>query len=63
LSAQDFLAVRDRIKGNFVIIPKHTIKSDEPVFIDGVTFEELKARIDLPVYDLDLNGLIAMLSQ
>ena len=63
LSAQDFLAVRDRIKGNFVIIPKHTIKSDEPVFIDGVTFEELKTRIDLPVYDLDLNGLIAMLSQ
>ena len=63
LSAQDFLAVRDRIEGNFVIIPKHTIKSDEPVFIDGVTFEELKARIDLPVYDLDLNGLIAMLSQ
>jgi NifB/MoaA-like Fe-S oxidoreductase len=63
LSAQDFLAVRDRIKGNFVIIPKHTIKSDEPVFIDGMTFEELKTRIDLPVYDLDLNGLIAMLSQ
>lgn len=63
LSAQDFLAVRDRIEGNFVIIPKHTIKSDEPVFIDGMTFEELKTRIDLPVYDLDLNGLIAMLSQ
>ena len=28
LTAQDFLAVRDRVEGDFVIIPKNTIKSD-----------------------------------
>ena len=63
LSAQDFLAVRDQIKGDFAIIPKHTIKSDEPIFLDGITFDELKSQFDVPVYDLDINGLIAMLSR
>jgi putative radical SAM enzyme (TIGR03279 family) len=62
LSAQDLLAVRDRITGDFAVIPKHTIKSDEPVFIDGVTFDELKSQFEVPVYDLDINGLVAMLS-
>ncbi|HSK72564.1 MAG TPA: DUF512 domain-containing protein [Pyrinomonadaceae bacterium] len=54
LSGQDFLAVKDKIKGDFVIIPKHTIKSDEPILIDGMPFEELKGRFDVPIYDFDL---------
>ena len=61
LSAQDFLAVRDQIKGDFAIIPKHTIKSDEPVFIDGVTYDELKQQFNVPIYDMDINGFIDFL--
>jgi putative radical SAM enzyme (TIGR03279 family) len=61
LGAQDFLAVRDQIKGDFAIIPKHTIKSDEPVFIDGMTYDELKQRFDVPIYDMDINGFISFL--
>jgi NifB/MoaA-like Fe-S oxidoreductase len=62
LTAQDFLAVRDRIEGDFAVIPKHTIKSDEPIFLDGTTFDDLKSQFDVPVYDLDISGLIALLS-
>ena len=58
LSGQDFLAVKEKIVGDFVIIPKHTIKSDEPVFIDGMSFDDLKAEFDVPVYALDAEELI-----
>lgn len=53
LSGQDYLAVKDKIKGDFVIIPKHTIKSDEPILIDGMQFEDLKRQFPLPLYEMD----------
>lgn len=62
LTGQDYLAVRDKIEGDFVIIPKHTIKSDEPILLDGMQFEDLKAQFDVPVYDMDLPELIKYLS-
>ena len=62
LSGQDYRKVADQIKGDFVIIPKHTIKSDEPILIDGMSFEELKSIFAVPVYDLDTAGLIEFLS-
>ena len=55
LSGQDYLNIKDKIEGDFVIIPKHTIKSDEPILIDGMQFEDLKDRFDVPIYDLDLD--------
>ena len=54
LSGQDFLAVKDKIEGDFIIIPKHTIKSDEPILIDGMPFDDLKSQFDVPVFDFDL---------
>jgi putative radical SAM enzyme (TIGR03279 family) len=63
LSGQDYLKIKDRIVGDFVIIPKHTIKSDEPVLIDGMAFDDLKDQMGLPLYDLDLPGLIDVLSR
>ena len=62
LSGQDYLKVKDKIVGNFAIIPKHTIKSDEPVLIDGMTFDQLRSEFPVPIYDLDLNGLVQFLS-
>ena len=58
LTGKDFLAVKDKIKGDFVIIPKHTIKSDEPIFLDGMTFDELKSEFNVPIYPLDVQDLI-----
>ncbi|CAN5870221.1 DUF512 domain-containing protein [soil metagenome] len=59
LTGQDFLAVKDKIEGDFVIIPKHTIKSDEPILLDGMKFNDLKAQFEVPIYDLDVQELIA----
>ena len=58
LTGRDFLAVRDLIEGDFVIIPKHTIKSDEPILLDGMRFDDLKAGFDVPVYDLDIEEFV-----
>ena len=63
LTAQDLLAVKEQVVGDFVIIPTSTIKSDEPIFLDGVSYETLKQKFDVPIYDLDTPGLIKFLSQ
>ena len=62
LTGQDYRNVADQIKGDFVIIPKHTIKSDEPILLDGMSFDELRSVFMVPVYDLDTDGLIEFLS-
>jgi putative radical SAM enzyme (TIGR03279 family) len=62
LTGQDYRAIARRIEGDFVIIPKHTIKSDEPILLDGMSLEELKSVFDVPLYDLDTDGLINLLS-
>ncbi len=62
LSGQDFLNVADQIEGDFAIIPKSTIKSDEPIMIDGMAYEALKDQFPLPIIDLDMEGLIDLLS-
>jgi NifB/MoaA-like Fe-S oxidoreductase len=58
LTGQDFVAVKDRIEGDFAVIPKNTIKSDEPILLDGMKFEELKAEFDVPLYDMDVLDLL-----
>ncbi|MBK8147053.1 MAG: DUF512 domain-containing protein [Acidobacteria bacterium] len=59
LTGQDYLAVRGRVTGDFVIIPKHTIKSDEPILLDGMTFDQLKESFEVPIYAFDLEELAA----
>ena len=59
LTGQDFLAVKDKVIGDFAVIPKNTIKSDEPIFLDGMKFEDLKAQFAVPVYDMDIIDLIS----
>ena len=58
LTGKDFVAVKDHIKGDFVIIPKHTIKSDEPILLDGMLFDDLKAQFNVPIYDMDVQEFI-----
>ncbi len=63
LTGQDLAAMKDNVVGDFVIIPRVTIKSDEPIFLDGMTFDELRAKFDVPVFDLDLPGLVEFLER
>jgi len=50
LTGRCITSVRDRIRGDFVLIPPQAIKSDEPVLLDGMTFDELRSRLDAPVF-------------
>ena len=61
LTGGDFLAARGQIRGNFVVIPKHTLKSDEEIMLDGMTLEVLKAEFGLPIYPADLDSFAGQL--
>ena len=61
LTGGDFLAARAQVRGDFVIIPRLSLKSDEPVFLDGVRFEELERQFDRPVHAFDFDQLASFL--
>jgi putative radical SAM enzyme (TIGR03279 family) len=56
LTGGDFLGAKDRISGDFAIIPKTTLKSDEDIMLDGMTLKELKRKLGVPVYPFDLKS-------
>lgn len=61
LTGADLLSSREKVRGNFVMIPKSTLKSDEDIMLDGMKLEDLARSFDLPVYPLDLKGFGAFL--
>ena len=61
LTGGDFLAARGQVRGDFVVVPKHTLKSDEEIMLDGMTLESLRAEIGLPIYPADLDSFAGML--
>jgi len=56
LTGQDLLAAKSELCGDFVIIPKQTLKTDEPIFLDGLTPEQLQREFGLPVLAFDLSA-------
>jgi putative radical SAM enzyme (TIGR03279 family) len=62
LTGGDFAALRDQVKGEFAIIPRVSLKSDEPIFLDGMRFEELQQQFMVPLYAFDLPGLTNFLT-
>ncbi len=56
LTGGDFLSARPQISGDFAIIPKTTLKSDEDIMLDGMTLAELTKKLGVPVYPLDLKS-------
>ena len=62
LTGQDIVAIREQVAGDFLIIPSHIIKSDEPLLLDGMHFDELRAKFNVPVWPLDVKGLQRFIS-
>jgi len=60
LTGTDFVAARDQIAGDFAIVPRVALKSDEPVMLDGMRFEELRAQFDVPVIACDFSSFAAL---
>jgi putative radical SAM enzyme (TIGR03279 family) len=61
LTGGDFVAARDEVRGNFLIIPRVALKSDEPVMLDGMRFEELQKQVSVPVYAMDLSSFTSVI--
>ena len=61
LTGGDLLAARDHIRGDFVVIPKSTLKSDEEIFLDGMSLGELEEKLGMAVHPLDLDSLATFL--
>jgi putative radical SAM enzyme (TIGR03279 family) len=61
LTGADFLRVKDEVAGDFAILPSHVLKSDESIFLDGMTFAEFQKEFKTPVHLLDAAGLINMI--
>jgi putative radical SAM enzyme (TIGR03279 family) len=62
LTGGDFLAARARVRGDFAIVPRVALKSDEPVMLDGMRFTDVKKEFDVPVYAHDLDSLAIALA-
>src|SRR6185503_1191312 len=48
VTGRDLLAVRSSVVGDFVIIPRTMLKSDEAVMLDGMKLEEIEKSFGLP---------------
>ena len=55
LTGGDLLAAKDQVHGDFVIVPKVMLKSDEPVMLDGMRLPQLQAQFDVPVIPCDFS--------
>jgi putative radical SAM enzyme (TIGR03279 family) len=62
LTGQDLLQARERISGDFVLIPKQMLKSDEDVMLDGMKLDQVQKEIRLPVSPVGLADLPRVLS-
>jgi len=63
LTGEDLLRIREHVKGDVVLIPRATLKSDEEVMLDGMTLTELRKSFGLPVHAVDLPSFAALLAR
>ena len=63
LTGGDLISSFGKVAGKFVIIPQTMLKSDEDIFLDGITLDTLRERIGLPIMSADTSNLEAALRQ
>ena len=61
LTGGDFAAASERVLGEFAIIPRAALKSDEPVMLDGMRLEEVQKEFAVPLYAFDFSSLASAL--
>ncbi|HSP62763.1 MAG TPA: DUF512 domain-containing protein, partial [Pyrinomonadaceae bacterium] len=61
LTGGDFAAARERVRGDFVIMPRVALKSDEAIMLDGMRLEDLQSQFEVPLYAFDFAGFAEML--
>jgi putative radical SAM enzyme (TIGR03279 family) len=61
LTGQDLVKSRERVTGEFVVIPKQMLKSDEAIMLDGMNISEVSRALGRPVHAVNLQELAALL--
>jgi putative radical SAM enzyme (TIGR03279 family) len=62
LTGQDLLHARERVTGEFVVIPKQMLKSDEAIMLDGMKLDDVSRALGQPVHAVNLQDLAALLN-
>ncbi len=63
LTGQDLLNARERVAGEFVVIPRQMLKSDEAIMLDGMNVAEVARAIGQPVHAVNLKELLGLLTE
>jgi putative radical SAM enzyme (TIGR03279 family) len=57
VTGKDLKAAKDQVKGEFVLIPRQMLKSDEAVMLDGMTLQQVEVALGVPVHPVNLEEL------
>ena len=63
LTGRDLLSVRERISGEFVLIPRQMLKSDDEIMLDGMRIADVAQDLGLPVHAINLDQFASLLTQ
>ena len=61
LTGRDLLSARDRISGEYIVIPKQMLKSDEAIMLDGMNIDQVAHSLGQPVHAINLQELATLL--
>ena len=62
LTGQDVLQARDKVTGEFVVIPRQMLKSDEAIMLDGMNIADVSREMGHPVHAVNLQELTTLLT-
>lgn len=61
LAGQDLVNAREKVSGEFVVIPKQMLKSDEAIMLDGMNMADVSRALGQPVHAVNLQELATLL--
>lgn len=63
LTGRDLLSARERLKGEFVLIPRQMLKSDDEIMLDGMRIGEVEQSLRRRVHAINLDQFASLLLQ
>jgi len=54
VTGQDLKAARNQVRGEFVLIPRQMLKSDESIMLDGMTLDQVEKALGVPVHPVNM---------
>ncbi|MCA1578489.1 MAG: DUF512 domain-containing protein [Acidobacteria bacterium] len=63
LTGRDLLSARVRVRGEFVLVPRQMLKSDDEIMLDGMRLGEVAQGLGVPVHAINLDQFASLLLQ